>query len=428
MSRTTRWGRAADRNEPSVAPVGPWPVTVRAVTELAALDLPFLDVSDPALHGPAFHHAMAVAAGRSWLARMPLGYLTLDRDAGEFFLRTRSATFPGQLLAELYGIEGGPLREEIDRNILHIDGPDHARLRQLVNPFFTPRAAERWRPTMSAYLGQLWAGVDASCEFVEAFAKPYPALTIAAVMGAPESDAARLHAWSNWIQRQFDGPSLIADRPRIDQAVEEFYAWCQTLLAVRRRSPGPDLVSALIAAEQEGDRLSDVELVNLVLNVLIGGVDTTQAQLAHALRLFAEHPAQWELLAGRPELVPSAVEEVLRHEPITPFTARVIVRDITFRDVLFPTGTVVMVSAVTGNLDGAGDLSFDITADRTGARLMTFGAGPHHCLGANLARAELEEAFAFLAPRMPGLRSTAPAAYGTVQGIYHLDQLQLAWD
>ena len=287
------------------------------MVDVSTLELPVLDVSDPALNGPEFHVAMADAASRSWLARQPLGYLTLDRDAGEFFLRNRSATFPGQLLAELYGIDRGPLREEIDRNILHIDGPDHARLRKLVNPFFSPRASDRWRPAMRGFLDQLWAAAEGdSCEFVDAFAKPYPSLTIATVMGAPTTDAPRLHEWSNWIQRQFDGPSLTAERPRIQQAVEEFYAWCDELLAVRRTSPRGDLVSVLIAAEEDGDRLSDVELVNLVLNVLIGGVDTTQAQLAHGLRLFAEHPDQWALLATEPERVPQAVEEVLRHEPI----------------------------------------------------------------------------------------------------------------
>ena len=397
------------------------------MVDVTSLELPFLDVADPGLHGPAFHAAMAEVAGQSWLARMPLGFLTLDRDAGEFFLRTRSATFPGQLIAHLYGIESGPLREEIDRNILHIDGPDHTRLRRLVNPFFTPRASDVWRPAMRDFLDQLWEGVDGSCEFVSSVAKPYPALTIATVMGAPRADADRLSEWSNWIQRQFDGPSLTVDRPRIEQAVEEFYTWCDQLLAARRETPGQDLVSSLIAAEEEGDRLSDVELVNLVLNVLIGGVDTTQAQLSHAVRLFAEHPDQWHLLARQPALVPRAVEEVLRHEPITPFTARVVVEDVTYRDVLFPAGSVVMVSAVTGNRDGAGDPRFDITAERPGARLMTFGAGPHHCLGANLARAELEEALAFLPARMPGLRLTDSPVYGTVQGIYQLEALSLAW-
>src|SRR5205807_7123139 len=210
---------------------------------------------------------------------IPLGYMTLDREAGEFFLRTKQATFPGQKIAELFGIDSGPLREEIDRNILHIDGADHQRLRTLLNPFFTPRAADRWRPVMRRLLGELFASVESEgrMEFVAAFAKPYPSLTIATVMGAPREDAPRLHAWSNWIQRQFDGPSLMTQRERIEQACEEFYAWCGELLADRRATPGDDLISALIAAEQDGDRLSDVEVVNLVVNVLIGGVDTTQS-------------------------------------------------------------------------------------------------------------------------------------------------------
>src|SRR5439155_20931230 len=132
-------------------------------------------------------------ASRSWLARIPLGYMTLDRDGGEFFLRTKKATFPGQKIAELFGIGAGPLREEIDRNILHVDGDDHRRLRTLLNPSFTPRAADRWRPVMRGFLQELFAPVaaDGRMEFVGAFARPYPALTIATVMGAPREDAER---------------------------------------------------------------------------------------------------------------------------------------------------------------------------------------------------------------------------------------------
>ena len=132
----------------------------------------------------------------------------------------------------------------------------------------------------------------------------------------------------------------------------EFYDYAGELLARRREDPGEDLISTLIAAEQEGDRLSDVELLNLVLNVLVGGVDTTQSQLAHALRLFADHPEQWALLAEQPELAPRAVDEVLRFEPITPFTARIAMEDVEYRDVMFPEGTVVLVCAFTGNRDG----------------------------------------------------------------------------
>ena len=156
-------------------------------------------------------------------------------------------------------------------------------------------------------------------------------------MGAPLEDAARLWDWSNLIQRQF-GMSVVEERAQIEQAVTEFYEYAGELLDRRRDDPGEDLISTLIAAEQEGDRLSDVELVNLVLNVLVGGVDTTQSQLAHALRLFADHPDQWALLAEQPELAPRAVDEVLRFEPITPFTARIAMEDVEYRDVALPRG------------------------------------------------------------------------------------------
>src|SRR2546423_6293177 len=128
-------------------------------------------------------------------------------------------------------------------------------------------------------------------------------------MGASLDDAPRLHYWSNWIQRQFDAPSLMTERETIERAVEEFYEYCASLIERRGADPGDDLVSTLIAAEEGGDRLSDVECMNLVLNVLIGGVDTTQSQLAHAIRLLAGHPDQWKQLGESPELAGQAGEE-----------------------------------------------------------------------------------------------------------------------
>ena len=133
------------------------------------LDLPELDYLDPELRGERFHEVMHELAERSWLATSPLGFFVLEREAAAFFLRTKSATFPGMKIAELFGIDDGPLYEEMQRNILHIDGDDHRRLRNLVNPAFTPRAADRWRPAMREFLEQLWEGVaeQGRCEFVE---------------------------------------------------------------------------------------------------------------------------------------------------------------------------------------------------------------------------------------------------------------------
>src|SRR3954454_22256242 len=397
------------------------------------LELPVLDVMDASLRGPRFHSELIDLRERAWVAEAPFGFVVLDRDACAFFLRTRKAIMPGMKIAELFDVPPGPLRTQMERNILHLDGKVHSRLRGLVNPAFTPRAADRWRESMRGFLEQLFDGVrDAGrCEFVEAFAKPYPSLMIATVMGAPLSDAPRLHEWSNWIQRQFDGPSLLSDRERIEQACEEFYVWAGELLERRRSDPSDDLISSLIAARFEGDRLSDPELVNLVLNVLVGGVDTTQSQLAHAMHLFARHPDQWALLAERPELVPQAVDEVVRYEPITPFTARLMEEDVVYRDVTFPAGTVVMVAACAANRDGEGMAApdaFDITAEREPHKPLTFGAGIHYCLGATLARAELQEALAFLPPRMPALRLEGEPQLGSINGIYGIDELAVAWD
>jgi cytochrome P450 len=401
------------------------------VPRITELDLPELDYFAPDLKGERFHQVMRDLRERSWIATSSIGYFVLEREAAAFFLRTRAATFPGMRIAEMFEVPEGPLLEQMRRNILHINGDDHRRLRNLVNPAFTPRAADRWRPVMREFLARLWdpLATEGRCEFVTAFAKPYPSFTIATVMGAPLEDAPRLYEWSNLIQRQFDGPSLMNERDSIERACAEFYDWAGELIERRREDPGDDLISTLIAAEQEGDRLSDVECMNLVLNVLVGGVDTTQSQLAHGLRLFATHPEQWRLLAERPELAPAAVEEVVRFEPITPFTARLLHEEVEYRDVTFPAGTVLMVSAFTGNrddVDGEPD-AFDIAAERGDAKPLTFGAGIHYCLGANLARAELQEALAFLPARMPGLELDGRPELGSVHGIYGLDSLPLRW-
>jgi cytochrome P450 len=399
------------------------------MAQVTELDLPELDFFDVGLKGERFHRTMDELSSAGWLASSPIGYFVLDREAAAFFLRTRAATFPGMRIAEMFEVPEGPLLEEMRRNILHINGDDHRRLRNLVNPAFTPRAADRWRPAMREFLQRLWEPLADSdrCEFVEVFAKPYPSLTIATVMGAPLEDAPKLHEWSNLIQRQFDGPSLLHERDAIERACAEFYEWAGALIERRKDDPSDDLISTLIAAEQEGDRLSDVECMNLVLNVLVGGVDTTQSQLAHALRLFAANPEQWQLLAERPELAPDAVEEIVRYEPITPFTARLLHEQVEFRDVTFPEGTVVMVCAFTGNRDGVDPDAFDITADRGDAKPLTFGAGIHYCLGANLARGELQEALAFLPARMPGLALDGEPELGSVHGIYGLDSLPIKW-
>ena len=401
--------------------------------DISELDLPAFDYTDAAVVGDRFHESMKRLREESWVAKAgPVGYLVLDREATTFFLRTPKAKFPGRLMLEVQGVTGGPLYERMRGNLLDLDGDDHRRQRKLVQPSFTPPAADRHRPAMRRVLEELYAQVEDArrCDFVAAFAKPYPATIIAEVMGAPPDDADRLGDWANLIQGQFDPVKVSTMLPELERAAAEFVDYTRALIAARREEPGLDLISELIAAEEEGDRLTEEECIHLVSAVLVGGVDTTQAQLAHGIRLFAGHPDQWRLLGERPELATAAAEEVLRFEPITPLTARITREEIVYRDVVFPQGTIVLAASVTANRDPDGwqaPEEFDITADRERSKPLTFGAGPHFCLGANLARAELQEAFAFLAPRMPDLRLDGEPVYDTPLGVYGLSSLPIAW-
>ncbi len=403
------------------------------MTLVTELDLPELDPADPSLSGWKWHvTANELLDSGKWLAKGPLSLVVLDREAGEFFLRSRSAEFPGKLLGQIFGITSGPLHEEITQNIINQSGEDHRRLRSLVNPSLTPRAANRWRPAMREILEELWTELEVNdFDFVARFSRPYPSRTIARVMGAPRVDAPRLQDWSEWIQRQFD-PIALSDQETlatIQQKVGEFYDWVDPLIEARRATPDDDLITSLIRTEEEGEKLNDKELRNLVLNILVGGVDTTQSQLSHAIRLLAGKPEQWKALRENPdELVPRAVSEVLRFEPITPFTARQLTEDVEFRDITFPAGTVLVVCSFTGNRDAEAfenPRDFDITLERDRTRPLTFGAGIHYCVGANLARAELEEGLRFLSERIEKIELNGMTELQAVSGIYGIDRMDV---
>ena len=402
------------------------------MTLVTELELEQINTLDENLRGEVYREAMAAVRGYDgWLAQAPFGFITLDRESGEFFLRSRDAMFPSMTLAALFNVTDGPLYEEISKNLITRHGADHNRLRGLVNPALAPRRADTYRPAIQTILRELLAELEDgdSIEFVGQLAKPFTSRVIAHVLGAPRDDAPRLHYWSNLIQRQFDPASLMDPevRTEIEQGVVDCYAYIDALIESRRAQPGDNLVTDLIQAEEAGDRLNHDELRNLIFSILLGGVDTTQSQLGHAIRLLAQHPEQWQLLRASPrELAQGAADETLRYEPITPFTARMLTSEIEHRGVTFPEGTVIMVSAWHANRDGAVDPeTFDISAQRQGLRLLTFGAGIHYCVGANLARAELQEGLVMLAERFGEIQPAGEPRYGTPSGIYGLDSLPL---
>src|SRR3712207_4612259 len=161
-------------------------------TAVPDLELPEFDCFDPGMRGARYHATVTELRERSWLARAPLATVVLEREAASFFLRTRQAAFPGKQISAMFGIGEGALKEQIDRNMLHLGGDDHRRLRNLVNPAFTPRAADRWRPVMRGFIEELVQ--PGRQDFVETVCKPYPALTIAALVDRKSTRLNSSHA------------------------------------------------------------------------------------------------------------------------------------------------------------------------------------------------------------------------------------------
>ncbi len=368
------------------------------------LDLPEVELIDLDRHEAMA--ALAAARERHWLARTPLGYVVNRHEDVTAILRERRFHSALSLIPQMAGIDDSEFLERRRRSILSVEGEDHARLRRLVAPAFTPKSTDRFRPSMRRVVDGLVDPVAAQgrCELVEDICEPYPIQIICELLGAPKSDWKLFSGWATDIFRIFNN-DLANDLPRIQAASDELDDYMRAMIDERRTRPEDDLLSDLIAAEEAGDRLTTDDLVGLAEAVLMAGTDTTRNQLACCVALFTEHPDQWAALAARPELAGGAVEETMRVLGAVRGTVRVAAEDVEYRDVLFPAGTLVAASLAGANFDPAvweGPDVFNIERDRPVAQ-MTFGSGIHFCLGASLARAELQEALPILARRMPDL-------------------------
>ncbi len=385
---------------------------------VSELDLPYLDVVG--LERQDAIDAIEAARSVHWLARNELGYTVTRLQDVTAVLRDQRFHSALSMIEQSPEFEGSSYGGERRQSILTMEGTGHARLRRLVAPAFTPSSANRLRPTMRAVVSELVDRVvdRGESELVEDVCEPYPIPIICELLGAPPEDWKLFSAWATDIFRIFNN-NLVEDLPLIERAGEELTEYVSAMITERRADPRDDLLSDLIAVEEAGDRLSTDEMAMLAQAVLMAGTDTTRNQLACSVALFTEHPDQWALLAERPELATRAVEESMRYLGAVRGTARFASEDIVYRDVLFPQGTLVATSLAGANRDPEAfddPNVFDITRER-GTVQMTFGAGIHFCMGAALARAELQEALPLLARRMPGLERSGniewkPSSFG----------------
>ncbi len=382
-------------------------------------DAPYLDFMTPEFEAdPAA--ALAAIRAQSCLARTPVGAVVVQRSHVEALLgdpRLVSSLLP---IVRMQGLTEGPMFEMVAGSLLAVDGADHTRLRQLVSRAFTPRSVERLRPSMRTLTDELIGRFVARgrCEFMAEFAEHYPIQMICELLGVPREDHVHFGRWANgltWVL-SFE---LNAHLEEIRTAFEGLGAYLERFIEDRRRAPQDDLVTRLIEAEDGGDRLNGAELRSMIGALLFAGYDTTRNQLGIAMTLFAQHPEQWRLLGEQPMLAGAAVEEVLRFLGTVAVAPRMTAEDVEVGGYHVPAGTVLTLSTGAANHDPAAydhPERFDITVDREPP--LTFGGGAHYCLGANLARAEMQEALQILARRLRDVTLDGVVTWRPRTGIF----------
>ncbi|MEU7906274.1 cytochrome P450 [Actinoplanes sp. NPDC049118] len=399
------------------------------MTTTPTVDLPFLDITAPDFRFDS--PAVAAAREANWCAMTPMGLIVLRYAEMHQLLRDPRLAQNGESYLDLMGISDGPLFDWFVPMILHRRGADHLQLRRLVSKAFAPRMIEGLRPFMREVATELTGALADrdECEFMADFADPMPVRVMSALLGVPAADYDLFRRWSTDVGLVFSF-NLPQVRTRVEEAVVGLHAYVDSLIEQRRVDPREDLLSALIAAEESGERLSTADLRNLAVTLVFAGHDTTRNQLGLALATFAAHPDQWRLLGTRSELVPQAVEEVMRWAPSVPTNFRFAVEDLDLQGVHIPTGTFVMLGTQAASRDprvlSDGD-RFDITFPRETPHL-TFGGGPHFCVGAATARAEIAESLIALTGRLGPPSITGPVPWRPPTALYGPESLPLRFE
>jgi cytochrome P450 len=310
--------------------------------------------------------------------------------------------------------EGSPARQAGSNLLLFLDPPDHTRLRRLVSKAFTPRRVEELRPRIAELVDALLDEVDGEPTFnlLEALAFPLPVIVICELMGVPAEDRDSLKEWSTAASRLLD-PDVEGETLELGLLAGMGLAgYFDALFEERRRQPQDDLVSGLVAAEEEGDRLSADELRAITVLLFIAGHETTMNLIGNGTYALLQHPDQLALVRDDPEMARSAIEELLRYDGPVHVTARVPTEDIDVGGTPIAAGERMVVALGAANRDPAQYPDPDrLDVTREDNRHLTFSHGIHFCLGASLARVEGQVAIPRLLKRCPDLRLDAEPTY-----------------
>jgi cytochrome P450 len=312
---------------------------------------------------------------------------------------------------------------------LQIDPPDHVKFRRLLDPLFSPKEVAKLEPEVRRLVNELIDGFEAAgeCEFSDQFAIPLPCTVFLALMGLPLEDLDLFLRFKNAIIRP--GGTDVDDAKSIQRAAgQEIYAYFQGVVDARRAEPGDDLISGFVAAEVDGHRLSDHDILDICYLFLLAGLDTVTASLTTSISYLAQHPDRRDAIAADLSLVPAAVEELLRWESIVPAVPRVAMNDIEIAGETVRAGEPVMCMIGAANIDPGEFADADtVDLERPGNRHLAFGGGVHRCLGSHLARLEMRVALEELHRRVPdyAIKDGETPAY--TMGIRAVDYLPLVF-
>jgi cytochrome P450 PksS len=319
----------------------------------------------------------------------------------------------------------GETMQLLTQNMLGVDPPDHTRLRGLVSKAFTPRMIERMRPRIQQIADELLDAVQARGEMdiVADYAYPLPMTVICEMLGIPSEDRAQFRTSTQALFNAFSAPGKEAEAIA---AGNTFFDLIRALLATKRQNPGDDLLSHLLQTEEQGDKLSENELLSMVWLLIVAGHETTVNLLSNGTLALLQHPEQAQLLRQDPALITSTVEELLRYTaPVLFAGARWASEDIPFHGQIIPKGAVVRISALAADTDPqqfADPQKLDITRQEN--KHLAFGRGIHACLGAPLARLEGQIAIGTLFRRLPNLRLACATEELTWNPMGNLRSLQ----
>lgn len=324
-----------------------------------------------------------------------------------------------------------PVFALIDNHMLNKDGADHARLRGLVNKAFSPRIVAAMRPRVQAIADELIDRVQRRGEMnlVDDYAFPLPIIVIAELLGIPAEDRDKFRVWSDAVVE----PSIGEEgQRRFIALMTAFTDYLRVLFAQRRREPRDDLITALLHAEQAGDRLSEPELFSMVVLLIVAGHETTVTLIGNGALALLQHPDKLKALRRDPSLWPQAVEEILRYDsPVERALTRWVTADVAIGGTLMRRGELVVPLLASANRDaGAFEHADALDVHRRHNPHLAFGKGVHYCLGAPLARMEGKIALSTLFRRLPNLRLAVPAEsleWRLVPLFRSLNKLPVAW-